>query len=126
MPICVPCKHIQYFLLNTLIFCLQSGIPHTYCSIFNLCFSILHNNSFYGIIPTEMKCLHELKVLDLGYNTFSGPFPSELRNILSLKFLYVRSSVWHFNLNLVQLHDLNISTLFQLSRRQQTFWQFAN
>jgi hypothetical protein len=87
---------------------------------------ILHNNSFYGIIPTEMKYLHELKVLDLGYNTFSGPFPSELRNILSLKFLYVRSSVWHFNLNLVQLHDLNISTLFQLSRRQQTFWQFAN
>jgi hypothetical protein len=54
-----------------------------------ICFpySILHNNSFYGTIPMEIGDLHDLKMLDLGYNNFSGLIPSELQNILSLEFL---------------------------------------
>ena len=31
-------------------------------------------------------------MLDLGYNNFSGPVPSELQNIVSLEFLWVRTS----------------------------------
>lgn len=64
------------------------------CILILFCFSyrILHNNSFYGIIPREIGDLQDLKMLDLGYNNFSGPIPSELQNILSLEFLWVRSS----------------------------------
>lgn len=39
--------------------------------------SILRNNSFFGDIPKEILHLEELEVLDLGFNNFSGPFPSE-------------------------------------------------
>lgn len=31
-------------------------------------------------------------MLDLGYNNFSGPIPSELQNLLLLEYLWVRSS----------------------------------
>lgn len=41
-------------------------------------FSILRNNSFTGIIPEGFGQLKELEVLDLGYNNFSGPLPSDL------------------------------------------------
>lgn len=40
--------------------------------------SILRNNSFSGIIPEGFGELKELEVLDLGYNNFSGPLPSDL------------------------------------------------
>jgi hypothetical protein len=59
-------------------------------------YSILHKNFFYGIIPTEIGDLRELKVLDLGYNNFNGPIPSELINILSLEFMYVRTLICFF------------------------------
>ena len=55
----------------------------------NLCLlcSILRNNSFSGEIPKEILKLEELEVLDLGYNNFSGPFPSEIGNNPSLTTL---------------------------------------
>ena len=66
------------------------------CLVYWFCFvfpySILRNNSFYGIIPIEIGDLRDIKMLDLGYNNFSGPVPSELQNIVSLEFLWVRTS----------------------------------
>lgn len=49
--------------------------------------SILRNNSFHGTIPREIGDLEDLEVLDLGYNNFTGPFPSDLGNNLSLSIL---------------------------------------
>ena len=66
------------------------------CLVYWFCFvfpySILRNNSFYGIIPIEIGDLQDIKMLDLGYNNFRGPIPSELQNIVSLEFLWVRTS----------------------------------
>jgi len=58
-----------------------------YCFCFVFPYSILRNNSFYGIIPIEIGDLQDIKMLDLGYNNFRGPIPSELQNIVSLEFL---------------------------------------
>lgn len=52
-----------------------------------LIISILRNNSFDGIIPSEIADLEELEMLDLGYNNFSGQLPSNLGNNLSLSIL---------------------------------------
>lgn len=46
--------------------------------------SILRNNSFFGTIPKEIGELKELEVLDLGYNNFTGSFPSDFGNNPSL------------------------------------------
>lgn len=54
-----------------------------------LCCRILRNNSFSGKIPKEIGDLMELEVLDLGYNNFSGAFPSDYSNNLALTTLYV-------------------------------------
>lgn len=59
--------------------------------VYFLCFffcSILRNNSFSGTVPKEIEELKELEVLDLGYNNFSGSFPSDLGNNLSLAILW--------------------------------------
>ncbi|RZC70620.1 hypothetical protein C5167_033767, partial [Papaver somniferum] len=45
------------------------------------------NNSFTGTIPEEIEELKELEVLDLGYNNFAGPVPSDLGSNLSLATL---------------------------------------
>lgn len=52
-----------------------------------ICCSILRNNSFCGNIPEEIGELKELEELDLGYNNFSGPFPSDIGNNHSLSIL---------------------------------------
>lgn len=49
--------------------------------------SILRNNSFFGTIPKEIGELKELEILDLGFNNFSGPFPSDFGNSFSLTTL---------------------------------------
>ena len=54
--------------------------------------SILRNNSFWGNIPVEIAELKELEVLDLGHNNFSGPFPPDIGNNLSLSILWVNPS----------------------------------
>ncbi|OIW20183.1 hypothetical protein TanjilG_06571 [Lupinus angustifolius] len=57
--------------------CSWSGVE---CSYGNVVTFILRNNSFYGDIPKEILQLKELEVLDLGYNNFSGSFPSDNLN----------------------------------------------
>ena len=93
-----PRKHLisTVIILCMLCFCyLWNGVQPSYCSdiFFFHPNSILHKNFFYGIIPTEIGDLLELKVLDLGYNNFNGPIPSELINILSLQFMCVRTLI---------------------------------
>lgn len=82
------CLYLQFCI------CLFGRFTNCLVSWFSFVFpySILHNNSFYGIIPTEIGHLQDIKMLDLGYNNFSGSIPSELQNILSLEFLWVRTS----------------------------------
>jgi len=69
------CKFFFQLLSILILFCFVSP------------YSLLRNNSFYGIIPIEIGDLRDIKMLDLGYNNFSGPVPSELQNIVSLEFL---------------------------------------
>jgi len=68
-------------------------------------YSLLRNNSFYGIIPIEIGDLRDIKMLDLGYNNFSGPVPSELQNIVSLEFLFLKGNRFSGGLS-VGLHEL--------------------
>lgn len=51
--------------------------------------SDLRNNSFHGIIPEGFGDLKELEALDLGYNNFSGPVPTDFGINFSLSILYV-------------------------------------
>ncbi|OIW11898.1 hypothetical protein TanjilG_21658 [Lupinus angustifolius] len=52
---------------------------------------ILRNNSFYGTIPSGIVHLKELKVLDLGYNNFSGTLPTDLEINISLTILMLQA-----------------------------------
>lgn len=78
------------FMVQIYNFFLQPKLTLLYCRI-------LRNNSFSGNIPVELAELKELEVLDLGYNNFSGPFPSDIGNNLSLSILWVNpSKFWEF------------------------------
>ncbi|XP_061350007.1 inactive receptor-like serine/threonine-protein kinase At2g40270 [Gastrolobium bilobum] len=75
---------------------------------------ILRNNSFFGDIPKEILQLEELEVLDLGYNNFSGSFPSDdLGNNLSLTTLLLDNNDYLVNLtpevyNLKMISELHV------------------
>ncbi|KAJ8443934.1 hypothetical protein Cgig2_032758 [Carnegiea gigantea] len=49
--------------------------------------SILRNNSFSGAIPEEIRDLKELKLLDLGYNSFTRALPSDFEHNITILLL---------------------------------------
>lgn len=64
------------------------------CSWFGIeCFDgyvvslILRNNSFTGAIPEEIRDLKELKLLDLGYNSFTRALPSDFEHNITILLL---------------------------------------
>ncbi|MCL7027172.1 hypothetical protein MKW94_029143, partial [Papaver nudicaule] len=64
--------------------CLGGTVAPEVGSLIHIKSIVLRNNSFTGIIPEEIEELKELEVLDLGYNNFGGPVPSDLGSNLSL------------------------------------------
>ncbi|XBH59422.1 hypothetical protein VPH35_080698 [Triticum aestivum] len=74
---------------------------------------------FPSIHTVEMGDLRELKVLDLGYNNFNGSIPSELINILSLEFIFLKRNRLYGDLPL-ELNEL-ISLCESRVRHGRTF-----
>ncbi|KAF1891005.1 hypothetical protein Lal_00001139 [Lupinus albus] len=108
------------------------------CSYGNVVTFILRNNSFYGDIPKEILQLKELEVLDLGYNNFSGSFPSDyLSSNPSLTILLLDNNDYLDNLspeeyNLKMISELHVheKQLFGPTTRQacvsrSSFWHIA-
>ncbi|KAI7979831.1 putative LRR receptor-like serine/threonine-protein kinase [Camellia lanceoleosa] len=76
----------------------------------------LRNNSFRGNFSMEIGELKELEVLDLGYN-FSGPFPSNFGNNMSLSILLLDNN--NFNIS-PELYELQMLFEFQVDENQLT------
>ncbi|KAI7747667.1 hypothetical protein M8C21_002771, partial [Ambrosia artemisiifolia] len=81
--------------------------------------SILRNNYFNGTIPREIGDLKELEVLDLGYNNFAGPFPSDLVSNLSLSILLLDSNKFLDTLS-PEVNNLKTLSEFQVDENQLT------
>uniref|UniRef100_A0A1D1ZKL2 Putative LRR receptor-like serine/threonine-protein kinase At5g45840 n=1 Tax=Anthurium amnicola TaxID=1678845 RepID=A0A1D1ZKL2_9ARAE len=88
----IECEDGKVTVLNLKDLCIKGTLAPELGTLFHLKSLILHNNSFYGIIPREFGILQKLEILDLGYNNLSGPIPSDLGNILSLEFLMMRGN----------------------------------
>ncbi|KAI8026854.1 putative LRR receptor-like serine/threonine-protein kinase [Camellia lanceoleosa] len=65
----------------------------------------------------EIGELKELEVLDLGYNNFSGPFPSNFGNNMSLSILLLDNN--YFNIS-PELYELQMLFEFQVDENQLT------
>ncbi|KAL0732572.1 hypothetical protein Bca4012_008781 [Brassica carinata] len=63
------------------------------CDLMSLEKLSLGFNSFSGPIPSDMNNCTNLKYLDLGNNFFSGPFP-EFSSLTQLQYLYLNSSAF--------------------------------
>nr|KYP40063.1 putative LRR receptor-like serine/threonine-protein kinase At5g45840 family [Cajanus cajan] len=72
----VECSHGNVVSLNLKDLCLHGTLAPEIGKLVHIKSIILRNNYFYGDIPKEILQLEDLEVLDLGYNNFSGQFPS--------------------------------------------------
>ncbi len=63
------------------------SIPQTLVNLKNLETLNLHSNNIQGNIPSFIGELHNLKLLDLSYNQFSGPIPESFQNLTNLESL---------------------------------------
>ncbi|XWS74573.1 hypothetical protein CRYUN_Cryun01aG0010000 [Craigia yunnanensis] len=64
-------------------------------SLPNLMWLTLHNNSFYGGLPSQIGNLSKLTFLDLSYNNFFGNIPSEISLLKSLDWISLNRN--HFS-----------------------------
>ncbi|KAJ1417707.1 Serine-threonine/tyrosine-protein kinase, catalytic domain [Sesbania bispinosa] len=83
----VECSDGRVVVLNLKDLCLEGNLAPELANLVHMKSIILRNNSFYGIIPEGIVHLNELEVLDLGYNNFSGPLPTDLGSNMSLTIL---------------------------------------
>ncbi|KAJ4720114.1 putative Receptor protein kinase [Melia azedarach] len=74
----VECSDGKVVILNLKDLCLEGTLAPELRSLTHIKSIILRNNSFNEIIPEGFGELKELEVLDLGYNNFTGPLPSDL------------------------------------------------
>ncbi|KAL2333433.1 hypothetical protein Fmac_014646 [Flemingia macrophylla] len=79
----VECSVGSVVVLNLRDLCLKGNLVPELANLVNIKSIILRNNSFYGVIPEGIAHLNELEVLDLSYNNFSGPLPTDLVNDIS-------------------------------------------
>ncbi|XP_027334074.1 inactive receptor-like serine/threonine-protein kinase At2g40270 [Abrus precatorius] len=95
----VECSHGNVVSLNLKDLCLHGTLGPEIGKLVHIKSIILRNNYFFGDIPKEILQLEELEVLDLGFNNFSGPFPSEdLGNNPSLTTLLLDNNNYLANL----------------------------
>ncbi|KAL6967716.1 non-specific serine,threonine protein kinase [Sarracenia purpurea var. burkii] len=83
----VECSDGKVITLNLENLCLEGTLAPELGKLTYIKSIILRNNSFWGNIPMEIAELKELEVLDLGWNNFSGAFPSDFGSNLSLSIL---------------------------------------
>ncbi|KGN45191.1 tyrosine-sulfated glycopeptide receptor 1 [Cucumis sativus] len=96
-------------------------IPTSFCvnttSISSVRLLDFSNNGFGGGIPQGLEKCHNLEVFRAGFNSLTGPIPSDLYNVLTLKELSLH--VNHFSGNIgdgiVNLTNLRILELFSNS-----------
>ncbi|KAJ0959870.1 hypothetical protein J5N97_000398 [Dioscorea zingiberensis] len=77
-----------------------------------------------GKIPREIGDLMELEVLDLGYNNFSGSFPSDFSNNLSLTTLLLDNNQFLGCLS-PEVHELKMVSECQTDESQLTYPAFG-
>ncbi|KAH1226659.1 Protein MALE DISCOVERER 2 [Glycine max] len=83
----VECSDGRVVVLNLKDLCLEGNLVPELANLVHIKSIILRNNSFHGIIPQGIAHLNEMEVLDLGYNNFSGPLPTDLGNNIPLTIL---------------------------------------
>ncbi|XP_038722025.1 probable inactive receptor-like protein kinase At3g56050 isoform X2 [Tripterygium wilfordii] len=89
------------------------------CSDGKVVIFILRNNSFQGNIPKEIGELKDLEVLDIGFNNFSGPFPSDFGNNLSLTTLLLDNNEFLGGIS-PELLELSMLSEFQVDENMLT------
>ncbi|KAJ0983886.1 hypothetical protein J5N97_002242 [Dioscorea zingiberensis] len=99
--------------LNLRDLCLKGTLAPELSKLIHLKYIVLHNNSFFGIIPREIANLQKLEVLDLGHNNLSGPLPSELESVSSLEILILRSNKFLVNTS-PKLNEISLLSEIQL------------
>ncbi|CAL5074558.1 unnamed protein product [Urochloa decumbens] len=83
-------SHLQqlYFTKNQL----SGGFPSGIANFHNLIILALYGNQFTGAIPEWLGTLKSLQELRLDYNSFTGPIPSSLSNLSNLLALTLNSN----------------------------------
>ncbi|PON87592.1 LRR domain containing protein [Trema orientale] len=65
------------------------------------------NSSFHGILPSELSCLNQLKLINCGFNNLTGDIPSWLGSLPKLAFLSLRGN--GFSVETIRLTDNQLS-----------------
>ncbi|XWS71880.1 hypothetical protein CRYUN_Cryun03dG0175800 [Craigia yunnanensis] len=112
----VECSDGKVVILNLKDLCLVGNLGPEVVKLGYLKSIILRNNSFFGSIPKEIGELKELEVLDLGYNNFSGPFPSDFSNNLYLTKLLLDNNEFLGSLA-PELYEVKMLSEFQADER---------